>query len=197
MGSSLEGMTVFLDRDGTLNEDTGYIASPEELTLFPGVAKAIARLNHEGARVILITNQSGVARGLLTLSDVDAIHHKLKMDLQTEGGWLDAIYFCPHHPDEGCRCRKPNPGMIEQAQATMEMVLSRSYVLGDKYLDMALAQNIDAMGVLVTTSSYSHEALQAIQAGSLKTAHVAASFPEAVDWVIQDGSGRHCEYPSH
>jgi len=195
VGLSLEGRTVFLDRDGTLNEDTGYIRSPEGFTLFPGVAKAIARLNREGAGVVLITNQSGVARGLLTLSDVNAIHHKLKVALQTEGGWLDVIFFCPHHPEEGCWCRKPNPGLIEQAQATLEMDLSHSYLLGDKCLDMVLAHRIGAMGILVTTSPYSQEALQAIQAGSLKTAHVAASFQEAVDWVIQDGGGRHCEHP--
>jgi len=195
MGSSLEGITVFLDRDGTLNEDTGYIASPEGFTLFPGVAKAIARLNREEAWVVLITNQSGVARGLLTFSDVDAIHHKLKVELQAEGGWVDGIFFCPHHPEEGCWCRKPNPGLIEQAQAMMEMDLSRSYVLGDKCLDMVLAQNIGAIGILVTTSPYSHEALQVVQAGALTAAYVASSFPEAVDWVIADGSGRHCEHP--
>src|SRR5438093_1023531 len=107
----LDGVTVFLDRNGTLNRDTGYVKTPEELELFPGVIEAVARLNQAGARVVLTTNQSGVARGLITTAALDAIHARLRALLEAGGASLDAIYYCPHHPDDACSCRKPRPGL--------------------------------------------------------------------------------------
>jgi len=107
----LAGYTVFFDRDGTLNPDPGYIRSPDQFELFPGVAQAMAKLKQAGARLIVVTNQSGVARGFVSSADLDAIHAKLGHLLGEAGASLDAIHVCPHHPDDACECRKPN--MIE------------------------------------------------------------------------------------
>ncbi len=129
---SLKGVTIFLDRDGTINRDTGYVRTPDELQLFPGVVAALARANHAGARVVLVTNQSGIARGFLTLDALKAIHANLCARLEAGGGWLDAIYYCPHHPDDKCSCRKPQTGMVSQAVADLAIDLSQSYVVGDQ-----------------------------------------------------------------
>jgi heptosyltransferase-2 len=106
---------VFLDRDGTLNIDTGYLKSPDDLTVLPGVGAALARLKQAGARLIVVTNQSGLGRGYFTSKDLEAIHHKLRLVLAEDGVTLDGVYFCPHHPDDRCNCRKPARGMIDRA----------------------------------------------------------------------------------
>src|SRR5262245_24047962 len=107
---------VLLDRDGVLTAETGeYITRPEDLHLLPGAAEAVVRLNRAGWRVAVVTNQAGVGRGFLTLDALDAIHQKLQADLAASGGELAGIFFCPHHPDENCPCRKPRPGLLIQA----------------------------------------------------------------------------------
>ena len=125
---SLKGVTVFLDRDGTLNPDPGYLGGPADLELLPGAGAALARLKAAGATLVVITNQSGVARGKFTLTDLERIHAKLKMLLAIEGAALDGLYFCPHHPDDGCSCRKPRTAMIERAVAELGLDVSRAYV---------------------------------------------------------------------
>ena len=186
MRQIVEGFTVFLDRDGTINHDSGYIASPDQFTLFPGVIEGVARLNLAGANVVVVTNQSGMARGHITPDDLHRIHGKLKASLQTGGGRVQGIFVCPHHPDDDCRCRKPNPGLIEQAVNALGIDVTRSYVVGDKPIDMMLASNVQALAVLVTTSPYSQEALQAIREGKLRVSQVSSSFSNAVDWIIED-----------
>ena len=188
--TTLKGVTVFLDRDGTLNHDSGYISSPDEFILFAGVVEAIARLNQAGGSVVLVTNQSGLARGLFTLPDLEAIHRKLEKTLKAGGAWLDGIFFCPHHPNEACWCRKPNPGLLEQAEAKLGVHVSRSYVVGDKIIDMKLARNVGAVGVLVTTSSYSRESQQAVHSGEIRPEFVVCNFEEAVNWILQDAEVR-------
>ena len=113
----LKDVTIFLDRDGTLNEDTGFVKSPEELHILPGVPAALARLKRGGARLIVVTNQSGVGRGLISLKDLESIHATLRDRLAEEGVILDAIYFCPHHPHDDCVCRKPKRGMVDRADS--------------------------------------------------------------------------------
>ena len=122
----LEGVTVFLDRDGTLNYDPGYLRVAAELKLLVGVGPSLARLKRAGARLVVVTNQSGVGRGIITLKDLEAIHARLQGLLEQEDAALDAIYFCPHHPDDGCRCRKPNVGMVERAQSELQLDLRHS-----------------------------------------------------------------------
>ena len=184
----LDGVTIFLDRDGTLNRDTGYVKTPEELELFPGSVRAVARLKRAGARVVLTTNQSGVARGLLTTAALDAIHARLRALLEAGGASLDAIYYCPHHPDDACSCRKPQTGLVDRAVAELGLDPARAYVVGDQNRDMELARRIGARSVLVMTGPTSQEALGLMKSDGLRPDHVAARLEEAVDWIMQDAA---------
>jgi heptosyltransferase-2 len=179
-----------LDRDGTLNPDPGYIRSPEQYELFPGVAEALAKLKQAGARLILVTNQSGIARGLLTVEDLDRVHAKLRQLIGSAGASLDAIYFCPHHPDEGCRCRKPETGMIDRAVREQQVDLTRAYYVGDHARDIMLAHRIGARSVLVTTGAdVAHTRSELAEAG-LVPDRVAETLGEAVEWIVRDADRR-------
>jgi heptosyltransferase-2 len=186
----LAGYTIFLDRDGTLNPDPGYIQSSDQYELFPGVPQALARLKQAGARLIVVTNQSGVARGLLSIDELDVIHRKLRRLLHDAGASLDAIYFCPHHPEEQCRCRKPNTGMIDQAQRDGGIDLSRSYLIGDQMRDMELAKRIGARSVLVTTGSSPSQETSRLEAPGHEPHWVASSLADAADWILSDAYRR-------
>jgi histidinol-phosphate phosphatase family protein len=178
--------TVFLDRDGTLNHDTSYIKNSGELVLFPDAVTAVKRCNDAGIRVLVVTNQSGLARGYFSQADLDGIHRCLREQLRDGGAWIDDIFICPHHPDDGCQCRKPNPGMIEQAMARYPIDLAKSYVVGDKSIDVELAAKTQVKGLLVTTGPSSAEELRMIQAHHLPVAHVAKCLQDAVDWILAD-----------
>ncbi|MBL8038954.1 MAG: lipopolysaccharide heptosyltransferase II [Nitrospira sp.] len=182
----LEGYTIFLDRDGTLNPDPGYIKSPDQFELFPGVPEALGRLKRAGARLILVTNQSGIARGFLSRHNLEAIHTKLAHELGQAGVTLDGIYFCPHHPDDGCGCRKPNRGMIDQAVQERGLDLERSYVIGDHLRDIELAKRVGARSVLVTTGVTRLQELEGLAEAHLIPDKVTASLAEAADWLLSD-----------
>ena len=184
----LSGHTIFLDRDGTLNPDPGYINSPDQYELFPGVPEALARLKRAGARLIVVTNQSGIARGFLTPEDLAAVHMKLKRLLDAADVSLDSIYFCPHHPDDGCDCRKPNRGMIDQAVREWGMNLDRSYLIGDHIRDIELAKRIGARSVLVTTGVMSPQEAESLKASESAPDWIASSLAEAADWLLADAS---------
>lgn len=184
----LSGYTVFLDRDGTLNPDPGYIKSPDQFELFPGVSEALARLRRAGARLIVVTNQSGIARGLLSRKDLDAVHMKLKRLLDGAGVTLDAIYFCPHHPDDGCECRKPNRGMIDQAVRECGVNLDRSYLIGDHLRDIELAKRVGVRSILVTTGVVSPQDAERLKASGPAPAWIASSLADAADWLLSDAS---------
>ena len=178
---------VFLDRDGTLNEDRGYVTSVRQFVLFPGVCEAIARLNQLQLPVIVVTNQSAIARGLMTEEDLTEIHQAFTQSLRQAGAHVDRFYFCPHHPQAGCECRKPKPGMIHQAVREFGLDVSRCCLIGDKQSDLEAAQAAGVKGVLVRTSPYAHEAVGAYKADRLPIAFVADSFSSAIDWVIEKG----------
>ncbi len=192
MGHAIStNIAVFVDRDGTLNEDHGYVTSPEQLVVFPGVLQALARLNQLGVRVILLTNQSAIGRGFMTAQDFQRIHQKLEDLLSAQDGKLDAVYYCPHHPDEGCACRKPNIAMIQEAAEYFSLDLSLCYVVGDKCSDLEAAHRAGAQGLLVMSSDYSDAAVRGHDAGQFSIAHVAESFVQAVDWIEEDLLLRH------
>lgn len=184
----LDGVTVFLDRDGTLNYDPGYLSVAAELKLLSGVGPALARLKRAGAKLVVVTNQSGVGRGIFTLKDLEAIHARLEGLLEQEEVALDAIYFCPHHPDDGCRCRKPNIGMVERARSELQLDLRRSYLIGDHARDIQLAKRVGAKGILLTTDLVDAQALDALQAAEAMPDAVATSMAEAVDWILEDAA---------
>ncbi len=141
---------VFLDRDDTLAKDVPYCSRPEDLKLMEGAGQAVKRLNEAGYLVIVVTNQSGIGRGLFDEATLEKIHDKLRSQLAKSGGHLDAIYHCPHRPEAGCRCRKPDLGLIEQAMREFDIDILGSYVIGDSDdYDMELAKRIGCPGVKV------------------------------------------------
>src|SRR5262245_38452322 len=144
---------LFIDRDGCINEDIGYVSRPDDLVIYPWAAEAIRIINDTGMKAIVITNQSGVARGIYTEEILDDIHERLRESLAQQGARVDAIYYCPHHPRIGdqryrqlCVCRKPQPGMLHRAAREHDIDLSTSYVIGDKSSDINLAANAGAKG---------------------------------------------------
>jgi heptosyltransferase-2 len=186
----LKGVTIFLDRDGTLNRDLSYIRTPEELELLPGAAEAVARLKQAGATLVLITNQSGVARGFITIEVLKLIHARLLNLLDQGHGSLDAIYFCPHHPEDGCLCRKPQTGMVDRARVDLGLDLSPCYVVGDQSRDVEVGRRIGARTVLVMTGPTSPESLAHLKAEGRLPDYVAADLAEAASWILEDAAAR-------
>jgi lipopolysaccharide heptosyltransferase II len=182
----LDGVTVFLDRDGTLNYDPGYLKVAGDLKLLAGVGPALARLKGAGAKLVVVTNQSGVGRGIVALKDLEAIHARLQGLLEQEGAALDAIYFCPHHPDDGCHCRKPNAGMVDRAVSELELDLRRSYLIGDHSRDIQLAHRVGAKAILLTQGPIDVQALDRLKVERAMPDAVAKSMAEAVDWILND-----------
>jgi len=150
-GSRRNGAAVFLDRDGTITQERDYIRHPDDLHLYKRSAEALRLLRKNGFSLVVVTNQSGVARKYLTLGTLHRIHDKMVSLLARHGVRLDAIYYCPHHPEERCPARKPRPGMPHRAASTLKLDLTHSYVVGDMKTDMDLAREIGAKGVLVRT----------------------------------------------
>lgn len=175
---------VFLDRDGTINHDTNYLSDPAELRLIPGAARAIARLNQAGLTVVVVTNQSGLARGFYTHDDLRAVHAEMDRLLRAQGAEVDAYYHCPHHP-EGvvehlavrCDCRKPGTGMIEQAAQELGLRLEGSFMVGDRPGDVscALAAGLYAVRVLSGPDLSDEEQ---------PAHHRAPDLADAVEWIL-------------
>ena len=140
---------VFVDRDGTIIEDRDYCSDPREVKLFPGAREALLRLKSNGFKLIIITNQSGIGRGLFTLDQYRAIEAEVLRQLGA--GLIDATYFCPHLPGQHCSCRKPAPGMILQATGEYQIDLSRSFLVGDKAIDVECARNAGVRSIRVKT----------------------------------------------
>ncbi len=158
MTSEKKKPAVFLDRDGTINEQMGYINHESRFVLLPGVAEAIRLLNRNGYLSIVVSNQSGVGRGYFPVDLVYRIHDSMKSELKNEGAVLDGIYFCPHYPgtsvpeyNKRCTCRKPGTGLIDKAVKDFPIELSASYVIGDRCSDIKMAHQAGMKGILVKT----------------------------------------------
>ncbi len=144
--------TIILDRDGVINQDSdAFIKHPGEWIPIPGSLEAIARLNQAGYRVIVASNQSGLARGLFDKTALEAIHAKMESSLKQQGGMLDGIYYCPHGPDDDCSCRKPKPGLLQQIAEDMGLDSIDSILVGDSLRDLQAAQAVGIKPVLVLT----------------------------------------------
>lgn len=185
---------VFLDRDGTLVEEVGYLDRLERLALFPWSIDAVRLLNRAGFRVVVVTNQAGVARGFFDERFVADTHRHLDRKLAAAGARVDAYYYCPHHPDAPieayrtkCECRKPSPGMIRSAARDLELDITRSFVVGDRWLDMEMAQASGATGILVLTGYGKTEASR--QPDGIKAAAVVANLIEATAWILRQSAG--------
>lgn len=174
---------VFLDRDDTIIRDVPYLNDPQAIALLPGAAEAIRRLNEAGIPVIMVTNQSGIARGLLTEEVLEAIHDRLLDLLAAQGALIDAVYYCPHHPEGTvpafsmeCACRKPAPGMLLRAALDFGIDLGHSYLVGDKAIDIQTIAAVGGAGILVAPQG-------STIAGA---AYIAADLPDAVQWILKD-----------
>jgi D-glycero-D-manno-heptose 1,7-bisphosphate phosphatase len=173
---------AFLDRDGTLIEDRQYLARPEGVALLPGAAAAVRRLNEAGVAAVVVTNQSGIARGLVTPAQYEAVRLRLDELLAAEGTRLDATYYCPHHPDFGgpCECRKPGPALYEQAARELGLDLARSAYVGDLWRDVAPALHFGGLGILVPSP---HTPTADVERASAEAA-VAATLGAAVAQLL-------------
>jgi D-glycero-D-manno-heptose 1,7-bisphosphate phosphatase len=177
---------VFLDRDGTINEEMGYINHLNRFKMLPQAVPAIRRLNEAGFKVVIVTNQSGAARGYFPAALVDEVHEHLKTFLATKGAHLDAIYTCRHSPVEDCACRKPRPTLIQQAARDLDLDLARSYAVGDRYRDVETAANAGVRGILVLTGYGFGEYEYLRDSSKVQPVYVAPDLGEAVEWILQD-----------
>ena len=142
---------VFIDRDGTLIREKNYLSEPGGVRLIAGAVDALKLLRRAGYALIMVTNQSGIGRGYFTEKQLHEVHRHLAALLKKEGAILDAIYYCPHHPDEDCKCRKPALGMVKAAKKQFNLDLRRSYAVGDHTNDFLLGQNMGGKGIFVLT----------------------------------------------
>lgn len=178
---------VFLDRDGVINRDSpDYIRCWDEFEFLPRSIAAIARLTRAGIRVIVITNQSIVGRGWVTPEVLADTHTRMRAAVEAGGGQIAAIYHCPHHPDDGCACRKPRPGMILRAAADHDIALARTVMIGDSAKDIACARNAGCgRAVLVQTGDYP-KAAAALSSLGITPDRVARDLWDAVDGLLAD-----------
>lgn len=177
MTKNIGQKAIFIDRDGTLIEEVNFLHRIKDLRHFPHTNEAVKLLKENGFLVIVVTNQSGIGRGIYTEDEMHAIHMKIQTDLTEK---LDAFYFCPHLPDEGCACRKPNLGMIEAACRDFEIDLENSWIIGDKTLDIGTGFNANIKTALVLTGYGKNELEKLVRKPDL----IAENLLEAVKWII-------------
>ena len=187
-----KGQAVFLDRDGTIIEEVGYIRRIEDLKVLPEAGPAIARLNAAGLKSIVITNQSGVARGYYPESFVDEVHENMQVELARDGAHLDGIYFCPHHPEGvvepyrgACACRKPGIGLLERAALEHNLDLPSCFLVGDKYIDVETGFRAGARSVLVLTGYGNEQYSNERKTWARQPDYIAEDLSRAVDWILK------------
>jgi D-glycero-D-manno-heptose 1,7-bisphosphate phosphatase len=182
---------VFIDRDGTLTEEVGYVNHPQRLRLLPRSAEAVRRLNAAGVPAVMVTNQAGIARGYFSEEVLHAVNASLVAELGRAGAHLDGLYVCAHHPTEGeppwraaCECRKPKPGLLLRAAADLDLDLGRSVMVGDKPSDLEVAPKVGAHGVLVLTGYGLGEWEYRRATFRVEPDHVARDLLDAVEWSL-------------
>lgn len=175
---------VFLDRDGVINENRrDYVRSWAEFSFLPQAFPALRRLAASPFAVVVVSNQSAIGRGLVEQSTVEEIHRRMTRQIEAQGGRLDGVFYCPHRPDEGCDCRKPQPGLLLAAAAALELDLARSFLIGDAESDVLAALNAGCFPLLVRTG-LGKEHLASLSPHLLARCHVFADLNEAVDWIL-------------
>jgi len=187
---------VFLDRDGVINEEVGYVDDLDKLRIIPLAFEAIRLINESGMKAVVVSNQSGIARGLMTEEFVRKTNNYLQDILQARGVYINNFYYCPHHPTEGeepyrqaCDCRKPAPGMFLTASRDLNINLELSYMVGDRFLDMKAARNAGVKGILVRTGC-GEELLQDDGPDKANPASkpdfIATDILDAVRWILRE-----------
>ncbi|HEX2865472.1 MAG TPA: HAD family hydrolase [Ignavibacteriales bacterium] len=183
---------VFFDRDGTLNLDPGYLGDPEKVVLYPGVSEALLSLKSRAFKIVVISNQSGIARGYFTEKEVDAVNLKINELLKASGVFVDAFYYCPYHPDfntpEECRCRKPSPELVFKAARDLDIALPKSYFVGDMISDVECGINAGLKTVLLK-NTLKEEQISGLLVKDRLPNFIADNLIDAADFIIKDFSG--------
>ena len=181
---------VFLDRDGTLLEEAGYLDRLERLVFFPYAIDAVRLLNRAGFPVVVVTNQAGIARGIFKEPFVAKAHQHINDRLAAAGARVDAFYYCPHHPEavveefrQACDCRKPQPGMLTRAAADLDLALDRSFVVGDRWHDLEAGQRVGARTLLVRTGYGRTE--EAAPKAHVQPSAIVDNVIDAVSWILR------------
>jgi len=188
----MKSRAIFLDRDGTVSYEVGYMNHVSRLKVMPESAEAIRWINGSGFKAVLVTNQSGVARGYFAEPLIHQVHDSLSRQLAEKGARLDGIYYCPHHPREGeapwrreCECRKPATGMLERACSELGLEMQGSYMVGDTMTDLRTARNAGVTGILVLTGYGQGEFDHRSHHWPFRPDHIAADLRDAVRWILQ------------
>jgi len=178
-------IAVFLDRDGVINENRDdYVKTWEEVVFLPGVIDALARLACTPFHIVIVTNQSPIGRGILTEEEVKAINRRLVAEIESHGGRVDGVYYCPHHPDDRCECRKPKPGLLYQAARDLELDLTHSYLIGDAVSDIKAALAVGCYPILVTSGRGQRQMLL-LQQERDEQISVVQDLAEAVNLILR------------
>ena len=174
---------VFLDRDGVINAklENDYVKSPDQLDFIEGSLDAVARLNRAGYRVVVVSNQSGISRGLYTISDLDRVTERVVESVQSAGGQIDAFYYCPHRDEDRCTCRKPKPGLLVRASQELAVCPASTYMIGDSDIDIMAARSAGFKAILIASGP---------PQSAIEPTHVVASLAEAVDVIIKEDTER-------
>ena len=180
---------IFLDRDGVIIENReDYVKSWAEVDFLPGVFEGLHRLREAGWRTVMVTNQSAVGRGIITVAFVEEVHGRMSEEIVAHDGRIDAVYFCPHHPQANCLCRKPAPGMLRQAAEELGIDLGRSYMVGDALTDLEAARAVGATGILVLTGRGREQAAILAKRGETH-APIVADLEAAVEYILANERG--------
>ncbi len=187
----MKSKAVFLDRDGNINKDVGYPDSFDLIEIYQYSFEAVRKLNKAGLKTIIVTNQSGIGRGLITEEQLYQIHWKMKQAFARHDAYFDKIYYCPHYLsskfpeyDKDCTCRKPKPGLALKAAAELNIDTSASYMIGDKVEDILFGINISASPILVLTG-YGQKSLKTLREKKILPAYIAQDLLEAVNWILE------------
>jgi len=187
---------VFMDRDGTLAHEVGYVNHISRFRLYPWAVDSVRLLNRAGVLAVVVTNQAGVARGYFPESLIAEVHAQMNASMEAGGARLDGVYYCPHHPSAGeppyrqdCSCRKPRPGLVQRAAQELGIDLARSWVVGDRHADVELARNVGARACLVKTGYGQGELLWHAPAWPQPPDVVGEHLLEAVERILAEGEG--------
>ena len=187
---------VFLDRDGTLIRNVGYLSDPRDMELLPGVIQALSLLREKGLALVLVSNQSGIRRGLFTEHDLTRVHDRLIATLAEGGILLDGVYYCPHAPWDPCECRKPLPGMLHQAAQELGLGLAKSFMVGDKLSDIAAGRRAGCQTVLLLDDVSKPGVLSSLEPDEVPD-KVAPDLLAAAQWIISQLGADHLQKESY
>ena len=180
----MKSKAVFLDRDGTIARDVGYCSRVEDFEILSKVPEAIRLLNQHRFKVVVITNQSGIARGYFTEGTLLNIHQEMESKLEERGALIDGIYYCPHHPADNCLCRKPGTALFHKAATDLDLALQESFVVGDTKVDMEAGMSLMCKTVLITTG------LTAGKDVIFRPSYTAANLLDATEWIINENKNK-------